>query len=335
MYTTAIKLIIRPLSLILPLSLCGCILTDDYKQSLKDKHELTEIQQQIEQLEEVYTLQQVSRKVQALEQLRPDINRIIEMENDLAYLTNILENSEAMNNNGTIDGPSLPSIETVVSESSFLNDQNSQNSLPNFEADNSSVVVNAVAPIMISSDAGIYDIEDSAIDAKFSSSINDTDSQFMSANQKPLDKFSSVSNSDDNQMIDSKFSNSGSLVANQSFASNQYTQSSPQDIVAKVEQANIDSCFISGSVDSQYSVHLASYSTESSAKKGWQLLSEKHKGLLCNLSAKVTDVSVNGKQFLSLRVGPLANQQSVKQLCSAIKATGDYCASAEYSGRNL
>jgi hypothetical protein len=79
-------------------------------------------------------------------------------------------------------------------------------------------------------------------------------------------------------------------------------------------------------------IHLVSYSTKKGAIKGWEKLLELHKDLLCGKMAAADTVSVNGKKFFSMRVGPIKDDHEAEQLCQSFRQRGQYCKKSVFSG---
>jgi hypothetical protein len=85
-------------------------------------------------------------------------------------------------------------------------------------------------------------------------------------------------------------------------------------------------------IGSGYALHLASYSKQSNAKAGWSGLVEKFNKSLCGLTPVLKDVSVNGKQFFSLRAGGFQLKDEADSACAEIAETKQYCKSTRFDG---
>ncbi|MGB3725130.1 MAG: SPOR domain-containing protein [Glaciecola sp.] len=303
------------------LALNGCLLTDAFKQELIDKNTQTDLQKKIGELEETYTLQELTRRINNIEKITPEISRVMELESDLAYLTEMMKSdrqgiSSINRDTDILVDEGLPSLE-VLAEADFL---------PNVRAGNNQVELAAASPLVkplttLSSEQVV------SIDDKFSSSANTNVNNMLGGSERQ---------SQTNSNIEDKFTQARN-VSNKQFSSQiQAGNSRPSDIVGPtIDENTSNACYAQAADGGKHSIHLASYITKANAISGWNKLMNKHDSLLCNLTPKLANVSVKGTDYLSLRVGPLSDKTTALKLCAAIKATGDYCASAEYHGTQL
>ena len=74
-------------------------------------------------------------------------------------------------------------------------------------------------------------------------------------------------------------------------------------------------------------VHLASYRSRANAQAGWATLSGRHGDLLGGLAAQLEtlDLGEFGGQYYRLKAGPLADDQTARSLCAALRARQVYC----------
>jgi hypothetical protein len=84
-----------------------------------------------------------------------------------------------------------------------------------------------------------------------------------------------------------------------------------------------------------YAVHLASYRSEATARRGWDLLSPQP--ALAGLDPRVERVDLGAEKgaFLRLKAGPLPNRAEAERRCAALMAEGLYCAVETHSGEGL
>jgi cell division septation protein DedD len=84
-----------------------------------------------------------------------------------------------------------------------------------------------------------------------------------------------------------------------------------------------------------FAVHLASYRTEATARRGWDALSPQP--ALAGLEARVERVDLGAEkgEFLRLKAGPLPNRGEAERRCAALMAEGLYCAVETHSGKAL
>jgi hypothetical protein len=84
-----------------------------------------------------------------------------------------------------------------------------------------------------------------------------------------------------------------------------------------------------------YALHLASYRSLDNALKGWESLSNKYSKELCGLVALTEKVSVNSKQFFSLRAGGFETKDVADDACAQLTNKNQYCRSIRFTGDRL
>ena len=73
-------------------------------------------------------------------------------------------------------------------------------------------------------------------------------------------------------------------------------------------------------------VHLASYSSQANAERGWRQLVSRNPDLLGALQPDFQKVKVQGRgTFFRLRAQPLPTRNAATELCRTHKARGAYC----------
>ncbi len=77
-------------------------------------------------------------------------------------------------------------------------------------------------------------------------------------------------------------------------------------------------------------VHIASFRSENGAEQGWQILQKSHPDLLSNYDAQIREIDFGAGMgiFFRVQAGPLASEDSAKQLCERLKSRGLYFAVA-------
>lgn len=303
-------------------SLSACLLTDEFKQDLVESYE---------ENSQVERLARLEQKVEEWNQIRPQLAKLIELEGDLEYLAEVMVQNDRTNNKQSI----MPAVGALQEDvNALLDDISTQNNdvfvpaelrvigetmqAPNyqttasFDKTQSSVEVMAVKPI--NSNMRIDSNEDAATDSKFSGgAVSNSSSLANTANKYQAPMMDSVAQ---NGVDDDKFS-----------------QSVSSSVITK--QSRVNDCSNPSLSNGELSVHIASYSSSTRAKQGLQEIINKHKNTLCNLKPILANVNVNGKNYYSLRFGPLSTLDEVNNVCVDIRAGGDYCARAEYSGDSL
>ena len=301
------------------LLLSGCLLTEVFKEELIEESKVAKLQQKLDSIEEQITIQELARKIQDFEQLKPDLKRIVELESDLAYLTETMRAGDAAVLGVQSAFNALPSIGDQYSKQDIINQQlDTSASEPSFsqvapaptQFRNMSIEVGSATKVMSTDQFSDLRQDAAQVDAKFSSDMAAT------VNTSQL---------------------SGNSVDTSEVQEDKFQQPNPRLIVGSTIVANdqLSSCVQAGNNNADYSIHLASYSNETNARLGWQILGAKYEGLLCKLTPKLASVSVNGKEYFSLRVGPLDDTSTAIDLCKEIRKTGGYCASARFAGKNL
>lgn len=118
----------------------------------------------------------------------------------------------------------------------------------------------------------------------------------------------------------------------------------PSNIVGTIERPKVQSevaknlktnskCMVSNvQVGVGYAMHLASYSSLDNARKGWERMSNNFASELCGLVALTEQVTVNNKQFYSLRAGGFDTKEMADRACSKLTNKNEYCRSTRFVG---
>ncbi|WP_371192899.1 SPOR domain-containing protein [Glaciecola sp. SC05] len=347
--------------------LSACLLTDAFKTEMIENHnkqsQLSEIEQErlelsdekseltkkIQELERRYTLKEIEDNIEDFKALRPSITRLIELESDLAFVTEFLRNKEkpvSFSANQPLGDTlgSLPELSDIVEQqqTQTLLTKNNGNVEPGFDTPQQSspnVSVMAATPIT----APIIKSTTSAIvatDSKFSNFEGTSSNLVVAATTTAPEMDTKFSQAQGPHQGSTESSGSnGSTLRPITFQGNTMNGRSSSEIVANIKDKalplNLPTDCQASPSGGRYSVHLASYSNEKNAKAGWQSLASKYANVLCALTPKLASVQVKGTPYLSLRLGPIDNKAMAQQICKTIQAKGDYCASAPYEGASL
>lgn len=84
----------------------------------------------------------------------------------------------------------------------------------------------------------------------------------------------------------------------------------------------------------QFSVHLASFRDQESARKGWPDFTGKHADLLGGLDYRISPItpSDNRGTFQRLKAGPFTDSASANEVCKLLKTRKVYCAVTDFAG---
>lgn len=314
------ELLIVMSTLIMTSLLSGCILTDEFKASLVEEHN-REKEKPLNEQTQAYRIQQLENSIEEINQFKPQLVRVIQLEQDLAYITGALkqDRSTLAVNSSTEKFLLSNSLNDVIEQNaqSLARSRENGNDIPP-ELQNLSILED-------SKKTNPPSIENQSVEVRSAT--------------PPL-RLSS-SNEGSNEVVDAKFSslNSADITlaneASNASALQKRLVKGSQDKFSGKHDKSVNPCSRDFADYGELSIHLASYSSLSNAKTGWKRLSEKHKNSICGLRAVLADVNVSGKNYLSLRVGPLRSVEDVSLLCSEIRAAGDYCAAAKYIGKPL
>lgn len=259
--------------------------------------------------------------------LRPSINHIISMSDDIAYILDVLD-SEAIEdtlgiNEFTVTTPSSSISDAVSYE---LNEEEVGKMEPAQE-----VVVEKAPALLIETSKkqqnflplnGAFDnrqYEDSQISV--SADINDT------SNGVDDKKFSTVAWT----------ATRVQPLANSTQKFNQSTLDTVDEEISVNGCISLNNASFSdkNSLKELYAVHLASYSKKESLEEGFVTFQNRFSESLCGLSAIYKTVEVKGKNFFSLRIGPLYSVSDAKDLCATITSRGQYCAVTTFDGLEI
>ena len=262
--------------------------------------------------------QQVKENRKQIDQLSADwaelvknVNRVVELDSELSYLLNALQKSEGLNsltssnlalNEYSAQVPENDAVTDKLSLSDAMDQLSNQiQSLPSKTNAQISPVIQKAKPILT---------DDGADNTKFSNSTGDAEQASASPNKNSQvgNKFTSIVGPTP-VLTSGKFSQAiepGSNCTNN----------------PKGQNGNV-------------AVHLISLKNQNNISTAADSLMNRFPNELCETSAKIENVSVNGESYYSLRFGPYANREHALSICSKLKAQGQYCGLTKFSGRTL
>jgi hypothetical protein len=80
----------------------------------------------------------------------------------------------------------------------------------------------------------------------------------------------------------------------------------------------------SGAAPGTYGAHLASYTRESDAQRGWQVLQRSLGGQIANLQPRMMAVDIKGRAMIRLFATGFDSVDQARQLCDQLKGR-QYC----------
>lgn len=127
--------------------------------------------------------------------------------------------------------------------------------------------------------------------------------------------------------IDAKFSNV------------KYTAPPPPKVDAKslaLERSTECKAHTAGMTGSgKFAIHLASYSKMSSLNEGVATLRKSNENLFCRKLPVYKTLTVNNKQFYSLRLGPYNSKDEANKECEEYSRTNGYCSVTAFEGDQI
>jgi hypothetical protein len=301
----------------------GCILTDEFKESLVEENKKSQktLIEKSKDMQQAQKLEQLEISVNELIEFKPQLVRVIRLEQDLAFLAQSMK---------TIRGTSRSSYLPSASDEGL---QSSLESVVDKKKDQNPVLPDGNnLPAELRKIAGITLLEQPVVTTT-SVELNSAPALIESRSVIPAT----------NTSMDAKFSSLPSNNSGQSTKTNTIVVKPDPEMTPNKFSSNLsnakagweEDCNVASSPSGVFSIHLASYSNLQNAKEGWEQLSKKYVATLCGLKPVLANVNVAGKEYLSLRVGPFASARDAGRLCDVIRSSGDYCAQARYEGRSL
>lgn len=274
---------------------------------------------------------QLSKELQSAvtewQSLKPSINRLVEMENDLSYLLVQLGDVKST--------PMLEISNDEITDTFVVAEK--------FEAEASAEVELAKAAPIIdlkpsNSLASIRPtIMPSAVD---SSTIAMKQDKFSSANQissvtqAPITYKGNV-----DKVAINKFANGeqGNQIIKQGVEADKFTTSAEP---SSFSEKNI---VISGSANCQraesntivsdgIAIHIASFKSHKLAEDSLSKFESQYRDIACNKSPVIKQVIVKNVTYHSARLGPYLNRKEAEAACRAVRTVQSYCAITDFEG---
>lgn len=286
------------LALCFPIASCASF-TNDAKVGKNELNQITKIERIAESLDD-------------WQDMRPALLRLTKLENELTYLLDQLDSSHSQF--GTAVDTPLSNISSDFTVDDFI----TSNSIDSGNK-NAQLEVGTAAPIMQQLNNSVQpqlkNQNESSAQATISNKqIAAMENKFQSSEKSSSNKFALTPINTEKGQTNSLF------VSDKSKTS-----------IANSIQKN-GPC---SSVQGKYAMHLVSYSKLSQAPVGWQQLAPIVSPISCGRAPLVQEVTVKGKLFYSLRVGPYDTKSSVKEVCTLLTKEGLYCGVSTYEGESI
>ncbi|MFC4699873.1 SPOR domain-containing protein [Glaciecola siphonariae] len=301
-----------------------------------------EMQSAIEQADLQETKRIVNGVLEEWQLLKPEINRVIKLESELAYLvdsfnksseidrfvdsdTELLESSSAAELAGVVQSKEGYGALDAPGELLKIFGEPVSTNEAGETADNISVPYSQSQPsseLVLGSAQAITKMPSKSIpsqgvnDDKFSS-LSDSRSTGVSAgvNIKQVNNSTSLASTD-------KFRDSS--VANGNVA--------PRNIAKRNKNSVCQNSLLkSGS----FAIHLSSLSNRANVRGAVNDLSTTFSDILCNKQVKTALVKVNGVDYSSIRFGPYLSEEEATQACSSVRTQGRYCKVTSFTGESI
>ena len=303
------------LSLLLPSILAGCMALPDIPdlanlETSSSTKPSTTLQQATQKVELDAIKSSLEKHLAEWDQVRGDINRLIELEGELAYLANTLKQQSGLH---TLTQPNDELLVLEDPDDIAIDEALNERFEPAKSVDITQrfTTTNVVA-----------------IDDKFS-----TTTPSFAAKPEPSESIRVqaarpvIGNSQANRSIgvdDNKFSTlrKASFESKANVMSVQNSHAVNQDDDCQTDYAN----------DGRFAIHLSSVSNPAQVASASNNFKQKYRAVLCNKFSKAVSVNVNSKHFSSIRFGPYFDRASAAMACKTIKQSGDYCSVTTFDG---
>ena len=261
------------------------------------------IEEQTTSIDELKVI--IAKQNQRWEEAQPAISRLIELEQDISFLTEQFGNLNPVPDYGS--QYNLPGGFDDSTEQNILGSDNAVR--PSFDA--------------LSTPAELTKINenDDEQSAKFSAEDSSLSTNVaVVAPAKPV-MGNNLKQANRSNLVD----NSSGGVDDAKFKGGALTPSSMQ---GPCNTGN-------HSIGDGYAIHLASFKSKKSVMQSWNDFKGKAANITCNKLALNETVNVKGQTFYSLRFGPYASKQEALKTCSAIKTFQNYCGVTSFKGETF
>lgn len=271
----------------------GCSAVGDYYDSFASKKpsSVTLKTEQIEDFAEIRN--EIKRYHSEYESMRPALVRLVNLENDLAYVLDQM-------NEVKVEPIYTSASELPVSLNELDTDATDKNAA--FEALKALSNDNNVQKPIVGSASPVLQNAANRVDSKFSGE----------AEKRNVEQL----NSEAIESIDKKFKGLNNDI---------YVHSDTNSNPLPCDAFDINQ-------GGKYAIHIASYVDINKVRVGWDRFKADAKQLVCNKQALVAQVKVKEKVFHSLRFGPFRTKQEATSKCGLVKNIQSYCGVTVYEG---
>lgn len=252
------------------------------------------IEKNIETVELDKTHKMLVEHLKEWSSVKGNINRLLELESELAYLVNALKQQDE--------------LVVLVEPDEIIGD--------------------FTAPELLSIDKQneVNFGEPDKIDKELESEVEGVNNNKFSSNKAATvqtfaaPKLPVVASESKEGVSKAKFSNAGL---------NSISESTTQ---LKQNINNEQSCLPNYNQSGKYALHLISVSNKDKIDAAQQQMTEKYNDTLCGKYVKIAQVLIRDIEFSSLRFGPFDKKVDAQNACSEIQASGQYCSVATFDG---
>jgi len=283
----------------------------------------------ITQAELKYTQQKVDDFLIEWHAMKPEINRVIQLEGELTYLVDLFNKSSGMEfysdrENELLENVSASELASVTTKSladKFTSPERAQSA---------------------DTDAQSTEVDPTTLQT------NGTELKAQLGKAKPLLAIEQPSKANDGVGVsDSKFSSLSAptispdrklvraVVSTQNIIGNPSKFSNESDRSIKTTDDIQDTCENVSVSDGGFAIHLSSLSNAANVPAAVHQLSKNLADVLCNKKAKMALVKVNGIDYSSIRFGPYLSRESATQACNSIRVRGNYCKVTTFDGQSI
>ncbi|WP_395342092.1 SPOR domain-containing protein [Ningiella sp. W23] len=293
------------------------------------------IEQQIDAIDNEETYQELMLIKDELEQLRPDIYRVIALEGDIQYFLEHLESNtdmsaEANQLDGELlmesadDRPNFSNLDTPAELSKLRLSKQS----PSLSASaSSSVAEPSNKQVEVAAIPSLHELKNLKQTSSNTSTSQTQRSNKQSRNYSQFDKFSRV----DEANVQAEHLSSGTHTRPTVAASPQNNLKQQMSEQARGFEKVTDERL---STDRAFAVHLVSMRQAQMLNNAWVSINQQYSNFFPQKTPLAQKVNVKGETYYSLRIGPFSKNEA-GSVCSEIKSSGEYCGVLAYEGENL
>ncbi|MFW8590195.1 SPOR domain-containing protein [Glaciecola sp. 2405UD65-10] len=261
------------------------------------------IEEQTTSIDELKVI--IAKQNQRWEEAQPAISRLIELEQDISFLTEQFGNLNPVPDYGS--QYNVPGGFTASTEQDVLS--------------SGSTVRPSFNTVTTPAELTKINEKDDEPPSKFSGKNSTMPSNVaVAAPAKPV-MGNNLKQANPSHLV----SNSNDGVDDAKFTGGKLTPDSKQE---QCDTSNY-------TIGNGFAIHLASFKSRASVTKSWDDFKGKAADITCNKLALNETVSVKGQTFYSLRFGPYSSKQEALKTCSAIKTFQSYCGVTNFKGETF